>query len=346
MAAFSSRSIQEMQARFDEAMGTFISELFEKHQQKKAEWLEFAEKCNQSSKKIFEKAAILADCSAKHLENVIILEECSAKHLENAVKLKESSSKHLENAAKHLEDAVKLKESITECFENALKVEYLHTGSSKHDENVANVKKYIENNEKLEEEARKCKEEIQKEVRIIAAKFAESSERHFENAEKLKASSESHLAEGQRLKEIARNKREKLEKKEKSILAQLFHGIFDKNAKTPLAPEMHEEVFNAHLANRSITIEENTEGKSYAKINSMSSVIAYREANPHIKSFDFRAFAEIVDIDSFARYAETSSLKAVAFKKSVISVVAKTRLDRAVEARAAAGNPFKVQYFD
>ncbi len=153
--------------------------------------------------------------------------------------------------------------------------------------------------------------------------------------------------ERSRLLESSRRKLEEVEQLDRDIITKQFWSIFHGTAELP--KEDYNKVFSTYLADRSLTVEETHEGKSFGRLNSMSSVIAYLKENPLTKTCDFRTFkAEINDIDTLVDFLTTPAayaVKALAFK-TVILEVTKAKLAEAVAARTAAGAvPLKVQYF-
>jgi len=155
-----------------------------------------------------------------------------------------------------------------------------------------------------------------------------------------------HSAESARLKESSQKKLALAEKLGQEGLTEQFWSIF--HGRTPVPQEKYDEIFNTYLADRSLTVEESVEGKSFGRINSMSSVIKYLQANPLTKTCDFRTFkTEVNDVGKLVDFLKTPAafaIKGVALK-SGIAEIAKEKLTEAVAARATTKSPLKVQYF-
>jgi hypothetical protein len=172
------------------------------------------------------------------------------------------------------------------------------------------------------------------EMEVLLAEFKEGLLNHLMKGakERLQESGEKKLAQAKQLGREA--------------LTEQFWSVF--NGKTPLPPEKYNEIFNTYLADSSLTVEKNSEGKNCGRINSMNSVIQYLKTHPLTKTCDFRTFkTEVNDIGTLANFLKTSDafgIKGVAFK-SGIAEIAKTKLAEAVAARAATQSPLKVQYF-
>jgi len=178
-------------------------------------------------------------------------------------------------------------------------------------------------------------EELQEDSKESFAKAAQ----HSAESARLKESSQIKLAEAARLAA-------KAEKEGQEALTKQFWSIF--NGKNPLPAEKIDAVFQTYLADRSLTVEETSEGKGFGRINSMSSVIKYLQANPLTKLCDFRTFkTEVNDVGTLADFLKTPAafaIKGVAFK-SGIAEIAKEKLAEAAADRATTKSPLKVQYF-
>ena len=140
--------------------------------------------------------------------------------------------------------------------------------------------------------------------------------------------------------EMAEKGLQKVAKERQDILTDMFYAIF--NGKKKLPVENIDALFNAYLADRSLSVEETTSGTSYPKINSMRSVTKYLADHPSVPACDFRAFkTEIHDIPTLTEYLKHSTVKAIALKNG-ISDNAKASLAEAVAAR---NGGLKIQYF-
>ena len=140
------------------------------------------------------------------------------------------------------------------------------------------------------------------------------------------------------LQEVAKE-REAITKERQNILTKQFYSIF--NGKKSLPVEEIDTLFNAYLADRSLSVEKSSSGTSYPKINSMRSITQYLDKHPNIKICDLRPFkTEICDIPTLAEYLKHSTVKLVGIKDG-ISDDAKASLAEAVAAR---NGGLKVQY--
>ena len=127
-------------------------------------------------------------------------------------------------------------------------------------------------------------------------------------------------------------RREQAEKKLQDALTKMFFKIF--NGNTPIPVDEINAIFNTYLADNSLTIEENSLGEGYAKINSMRAVTRYLEDHPTVKACDFRSFkTEVHDIGTLAEYLKTSTVKGIALKNGIPSE-SKEILGTAVAARS------------
>lgn len=147
------------------------------------------------------------------------------------------------------------------------------------------------------------------------------------------------LLEAQEKRQAAVKKLQEVAEERQQILIETFYRIFHT---TPLPIEQAKPLFETYLVDRSITVEETGEGKSYLKINSMRPIIRYLNDHPTVKTCDFRAFkTEVHDIGTLAEHLKTSTIKGVALKNG-ISSESKEILGTAVAARSGG---LKVQYF-
>ena len=100
-------------------------------------------------------------------------------------------------------------------------------------------------------------------------------------------------------------------------------------------------LFNTYLADRSLSVEETTEGASYPKINSMRSITQYLDDHLNVKICELRPFkTEICDIPTLAEYLKHFTVKLAGIKNG-ISDDAKASLAEAVAAR---NGGLKAQY--
>jgi uncharacterized phage infection (PIP) family protein YhgE len=156
-------------------------------------------------------------------------------------------------------------------------------------------------------------------------------------ARAMQASADKGLQEVAKVRENIAKVRENIAKERQNILTKQFYSIF--NGKKELPVDEIDALFNT-LADGSLTVEKNAEGKSYPKINSMTGVTHYLTDHPNVKICDFRIFQNAInEIPIFAEFLEHSTVKLVGFKNN-ISEKDKASLDKA---KAARNGELKVQ---
>jgi hypothetical protein len=142
-------------------------------------------------------------------------------------------------------------------------------------------------------------------------KEAEAGRRKAEEGRAMQAAASQKLALAEKgLQEVA--------KERQNILTKQFYSIF--NGKKELPVDEIVALFNTYLADGSLTVEKNAEGKSYPKINSMRAVTHYLTDHPNVKICDFRLFKDkgaINEIPIFAEFLKKSTVKLVGFKSSI-----------------------------
>ena len=166
-----------------------------------------------------------------------------------------------------------------------------------------------------------------------------SSEKNRAEAEQHEINAAHHEANAAQLTASA-------ERKKIALVREAFHNIFY-TTKNPVPEEKQAELFDPYLADHSISVRKNSEGKNCLNLDSSNAVINYLSNNPGIGKCDFRAFkSEIHDIQSFLDFLVTpvgSRIRALAFNNE-IPENAKDALARTISARTEMNLPLKVQY--
>ena len=193
--------------------------------------------------------------------------------------------------------------------------------------------------EELKEQSHKALLENLPVLQESFRKMHDANKRIDEGQKELLIATEKHQAATERL-EKADIRLQQSEKKLQDALTRMFYRIFNSN--TPIPVDEINVIFNTYLKDNSLTIEENSLGEGYAKINSMRAVTRYLDDHPTVKACDFRAFkTEVHDIGTLAEYLKTSTVKGIALKNG-IPLESKEILSKAVAARSGG---LVVKYF-
>ena len=193
-------------------------------------------------------------------------------------------------------------------------------------------RKMKEGSKKIEEGSKKT-EEGQKKIEEGSKKI-EEGQKKIEESQRLRT-------EGQKKIEEADKRMAAVIKGRQDILTKQFWAIF--NGKTLLATEKCQDVFGTYLADGSFSVEKNSAGSSYLKINSMKPVIKYLSENPETPTCNFTAFKkEVNDVGTLAEFLKTAKVAEVILNGS-ISKDDKDLFAAAQTARASTA-PLKIVY--
>lgn len=188
--------------------------------------------------------------------------------------------------------------------------------------------------ERLEELKERSRQALLEKLPILQEGF-----RLMQEGNRMIVESQQELLEAREKRQAVVKKLQEVAEERHQILIEMFYRIFHT---TPLPIEQAKPLYETYLADRSVTVEETSEGKSYLKINSMRSIIRYLNDHPTVKTCDFRAFkTEVYDIGTLAEYLKTSTTKGIALKNG-IPLESKEILSKAVAARSGG---LVVKYF-